>query len=352
MSDGETEVFADALMRSTVAQALRDVAPNAALTGGEGDEGEIFERHWALAVQLGLTSATIDTAGGGLGLGPAHVADICEEMGRNLFCGPFAETAVLLPALARETAEFADLLGGVATGETRLAYAEADLPSDGGSPAFAVSPVEYGPVATHVLVADGFAGGLRLMLVDARDAQIEPLRAMDPTAPVARMWIAAGTPRRYCELSPVSAARAAAAMQVAVASDMLGLGEAALARTVEHVRTRRQFGSAIGSFQATKHRLADVRTGLASARLCIAHAARAGAGPDDARLARIVAANAALRATAAAVQLHGGSGFSWELDLHLYLKRARRLSARDGGTAQLRGAVADVYIEATLAAPG
>ena len=115
---GETmkPAFSDALLRNAVAEALAEAAPNAILTTGGALE-PIAKRHWALAAEMGWTAAFVPEADGGLGLGLPQIADICEQMGRHLFCGPFVETAVLLPALAAEAPDiFGPLLAGVVAG--------------------------------------------------------------------------------------------------------------------------------------------------------------------------------------------------------------------------------------------
>lgn len=349
MSAGEAVAFSDPLLRSAVADALAGSAPNAALTSASFDPEEVPASHWRLAAEMGWTGAFIAEDDGGLGLGLNHIADICEEMGRHLFCGPFAETAVLIPALAREIGGgFADLLAGIGAGEVRIGYAETTIaePADG----LIISPVEHAPAATHLLFLDrDERGEMRLLLVESGQAAIEELQPMDPTAPVARIKLPGHLQGERHVLAPAAAERLLAPMQVAVAADLLGVGEAALARAVEHAKTREQFDQAIGAFQAVKHPLADCHTALSGARLAIAHAARDGAVPGDARLARILAADAALKATATALRTFGGAGFSWEVDLHLYLKRARRLNARNGGTASLRGRAGELFIERALA---
>lgn len=351
MSEGApVEAFSDPILRASAADALRQAAPNARLTAGRDDPGPIAADHWALAVDMGWTGVCIGEEAGGLGLDIAHAADIAEEMGRNLFYGPFAETAVLLPAIAREAAgDFAGLLAGVVSGAVRLALAEPDKGRLAGDGPWELAPVAHAQEATHFLVLrEEDDAGLEATLAEVGKTEVEPLQALDATASAGRVRIADPGACRTCRLDAGAAHRVMAPMHVATAADLLGIGEAALERTAEHVRTRQQFGEPLGRFQAIKHRLADVHTALAGSRLAVAHAACNPGDFEAAVLARVIAADAALAATAAAIQFHGGMGFSWELDLHLYLKRARRLNATGGGTARLRAASGDRFIASVL----
>ena len=339
---GETmkPAFSDALLRDAVAEALAEAAPNATLTTG-GALQPMTDRHWRLAAEMGWTAAFVTEADGGLGLGLPQIADICEQMGRHLFCGPFVETAVLLPALAAEAPDiFGPLLAGVVAGEIRVALAEQESDT-------LLAPVEHAAGATHILsFVDKAEGGLEVHLRASSEAEIGILESMDPTITVGRARVA--KPSAICVLDGEAAQRALTPVHLATAAELLGLGEASLERAVAHVGTRRQFGQPIGAFQAVKHRLADAYTALAGVRLSIAHAADKGTF-NAALIARVLAADAALKAAGDAIQFHGGLGFSWEMDLHLYLKRARRLNARNGGTGRLRMAAGERFIDAVLA---
>ncbi|EFL23943.1 acyl-CoA dehydrogenase [Streptomyces himastatinicus ATCC 53653] len=129
-----------------------------------------------------------------------------------------------------------------------------------------------------------------------------------------------------------------------LAAEAVGAADAALTRTVDHVRTREQFGRPIGSFQAVKHRLADVYVTVQAARSAAYYAAWAATGPE-APVAGPLALAAALEAQRAAageaVQLHGGIGITWEHDAHLYLKRAASDELLFGPAHRLRARAAD-----------
>ncbi len=346
-----TPAFSDAPLRAAVASARVDAAPHGILTAQDAGAESVTIDHWRLAARMGWTAALVDEARGGLGLSFPHVADLCEETGRNLFCGPYAETAIFLPAIAREAGGVLDdLLPAVATGDVRVAYAEADLDAAALGMPLLFDVVEHAPRATHLVVVDQKSDGmLGILLADLSDIAVEPLLPMDPTTPVGRIKLGSTAAGQTFRFDSEPRERICRVMNIATAADLLGCGEVALARAVDHASMRKQFGSAIGAFQAIKHRLADCYTALNCARLAIADAVRDDARTGDSELARILAGEAALRATSAAIQIHGGLGFSWEVDVHLYFKRAHRLAARNGGTGYLRATSTDRFIGQVLA---
>jgi alkylation response protein AidB-like acyl-CoA dehydrogenase len=360
--DDETQAIADA-----AGKALAGVAPHRALTLGGEDAAAIARRHWAQAVELGWPGVILTEADGGLGLGLAEMAALVEEMGRHLFCGPFAASAVLMPSLARLAGghTWAGCAGAVARGETIVSLAAPDgidaWPGVEPLLSASCSLVEHPDLATHFLVLDlpatsGDALLLRAALVErAEAAGIATRQPFDATCPVAavdfvRARIVPGTllslqlDQRACDafLQP---------LRVAIAAELVGVAQGALDRALAHVRERQQFGAAIGSFQAIKHRLADTAMQVANARLAVRHAARPAADAIAALAARALATDAAQRTAGDCVQLQGGLGFSWESDAHLYLKRARRVAALLGSAVEARRDIAERYIASVPAAP-
>jgi alkylation response protein AidB-like acyl-CoA dehydrogenase len=334
--------FGDPALREAVAGTLKDVA----LSSSHDDLPALARQHWRLAAEMGWTAALVPENLGGLALGMGFAADLCEEAGRHLFCGPLTETAVLLPALAREAPQLEELLPSVASGVVRLAYAESDRLD--GTTVSALA--EHALAATHFVFLHQRKEELAILLAPAGSVAVTLLQPMDLSSTVGRVELVNPHACISHVLDAAAARRVLAGLHVAVAADLLGVGEASLARTVVHVLERKQFGQQIGRFQAIKHRLADVHTALSAARLAVAQAVGPDATFEDARHARILAADAATKATAAAIQFHGGLGFSWEFELHFYLKRARRVSARNGGTISLRAEAGESIIAAALAA--
>ena len=142
---------------------------------------------------------------------------------------------------------------------------------------------------------------------------------------------------------------------VLVAADLAGIAREALTRTVAYDRDREQFGVPVGSFQAIKHALADLHVGVTMAEHAVLYAAHAldtagtgGIGRADAELAVAVAkakaSEVALRSTEAMIQYHGGIGYTWEHEAHLFYKRARRLAGQYGDVATQRERIASLTI--------
>ncbi|MFD3558709.1 acyl-CoA dehydrogenase family protein [Streptomyces sp. NPDC058686] len=325
----------------------------------------------ALGGELGLPGLALPEQYGGVGCGVTELALACEESGRALAPSPLlattalaaplvlalgteAQRAELLPRIASGalTATLAVPGQGLATalgltgdnrgdwsgggraggvqarqgdqGSWRL-YGQADQVLDGHSAGLLI-------VAAHT---GGFARSRTLLFLVRGDAQgIARTRqtSLDETRPRARVelrdveaeLLGSGEGGEGAEVAGALAAVGDAAATV-LAAEAVGAAERALERTVEHVRQREQFGRPIGSFQAVKHRLADVYVQVQAARSAAYYAAWAagsGGGERAGGLALAQALEALRTAASEAVQLHGGIGFTWEHDAHLYLKRA------------------------------
>ncbi|MGW3242114.1 acyl-CoA dehydrogenase family protein [Streptomyces sp. NPDC001070] len=320
-----------------------------------------------LARSPGLPGLALPAAYGGAGCGPTELVLACEEAGRVLLPSPLLGTAVLTAPLVEALGtdeQRRTLLPRLATGEpAALAAPPAGLGLTGsgtgdwagGGRAGGVQArradgvwrlygqadqVLGGPGAALLLVAahtGGYARSrIRLYLVrgDVPGLARRRLTALDETRPQARVELRdvpaellggeeAGDPRPALARTGVLAA-------AALAAEAAGAASQALAGTLEYVRVREQFGRPVGSFQAVKHRLADLYVQVQAARSAAYYAAWAvGSSPAQAPDAAVAAPLAlaqgleALRATAGqAVQLHGGIGFTWEHHAHLYVKRA------------------------------
>jgi alkylation response protein AidB-like acyl-CoA dehydrogenase len=166
--------------------------------------------------------------------------------------------------------------------------------------------------------------------LDGTGARAEPFLTLDLTRGLANVTLDGAPARALVAGEPAAAAlsRALVTGAAVLASEQLGVAERCLELTVEHLRTRYQFGRPLGSFQGLKHRLADLWVAVAQARATARYAAdRVAAGDDDAPVAAAVAqahgSPVAVRAAEECVQMHGGLGFTWEHPAHLFLKRAR-----------------------------
>ncbi len=192
-------------------------------------------------------------------------------------------------------------------------------------------------------------GGPALYAVElpSAGAELTPVVSLDSTRPLTDLVLSAVPGRRLAAGAPAAAALGAALRTGAalLASEQLGTADWALATTVAYVKERHQFGRAIGSFQAVKHRLADLWVSVAQLRaVALAAADSLATGSSEAglnaALAQAFASPVAVTAAEEAVQLHGGIGFTWEHPAHLYLKRAKSASIALGTADRHRAAIA------------
>ncbi len=300
---------------------------------------------WSRAAQeLGLQGIGIAEQFGGSGAGLRELGVVFEELGRALVCAPFLSTVALAAtALSRlpEVDGVADQLAAIAAGEAiaTLVWAgarpeQSGLQARGGRITGVAETVVDGHLADVLLVAARTEDGA-VALFDVEPAAAGVVRTalapMDLTRRLARVHFD-DAPGRL--LAADAAAGLSATMDTAtllLAAEQLGGAQHVLRSSVEYARTRIQFGRQIGSFQAVKHRCADMLVEIESARSAVYHALDAAqADPStlalEAALAGSLAGDAYLHAAAANLQLHGGIGFTWEHDAHLYLKRAKSSS--------------------------
>ncbi|MGK5732082.1 acyl-CoA dehydrogenase family protein [Streptomyces sp. URMC 124] len=349
-----------------------------------------------LAEQLGLPGLAVERRYGGVGCGPTELALACEETGRVLLPSPLLPTAGLVAPLVAALGtrlQRTELLPRIASGEltgalvlpcTSLPVALGltgpgdGVPAGGGRtggvqahPAGAgrgwrlygeAAQVLDGHSAGVLLVAartGGYVRGRTLLFVVrpdvVRGVRRTRLTALDETRPQARIELrdAEADLLGHADDEVAAAlARLGGSVAAMLAAEAVGAAGRALEATVEHVRTREQFGRPIGSFQAVKHRLADLYVSVQAARSAAYYAAwAAGAGvPGDgaggeAGVAGVALAQAleTLRAVAAdAVQLHGGIGVTWEHDVQLYFKRAASDGLLFGPPERLRARAAEL----------
>ncbi|WP_327413437.1 acyl-CoA dehydrogenase family protein [Streptomyces sp. NBC_01233] len=265
---------------------------------------------WARLAETGLFALAVPEAYDGAGLLPLELALGFVELGRAGVPGPAVESAaasVLLSELGDES--LAKLfLPGLASGES-----SATLTLPGGSP-YALDA----DAVTHCFTVSA-EGRLHLThgIVGERLASLDPARRL--SRPLAAGAVLAAGPA-------VTAAAGVAGRwaRLLTAAQCLGVGEALLARTVEYAKQRTQFGTPIGSFQAVKHRLADTLLALEFARPLL-WAAALSLSPADVAAAKLSAGEACYRAAMTALRLHGAVGYTEELDLSLWLRKARPL---------------------------
>jgi len=293
------------------------------------------DKLWQRGAELGWIGLAVPEELDGAGQGVVELCLVAEELGRAAAPGPFLDSALTALALAR-AGRRAELVGSLAAGEVTasLAHHGAVFGSRDGDELVLsgrATAVQAAASADWLLVTVSVdQEGRRLVLVRRELVRVEPRRTLDET----RRWydvILDGVRLSDADNVTVDEAEVgwlADAGAVLTAADSLGVGERLLEMTVGYVKVREQFGRPIGSFQSVKHKLADMLTTLKGARAATYYAAMAlDAGVADAASASSVAKAFTGEGVAAlageALQTHGGIGFTWEHDLHLYLRRAK-----------------------------
>ncbi|HEY0448045.1 acyl-CoA dehydrogenase family protein [Actinophytocola sp.] len=298
-------------LAATVHELLSDAdVPAAIRAWGAGEPGPGLEVVRRLA-KVGVAGLAVPERFGGLGADPVDLVVVFEELGRHAVPGPLAESFAAVPALLTG-------LGDDVAGRWLPQLATGDRPASLAMPPHVPYALDA-DVAAPVFVVDGDRVGLAAYfgLASSVDAS-RRLGAVDGTD------LVADGP----SVAP-AAARAFEAGVLCCAAQLLGLGRGLLEQATAYVRQRRQFGRAIGEFQAVKHHLADVLVALEFARPLV-HAAAVTGAPRDVSAARVAAADAAYRAARAALQVHGAVGYTLEYDLGLWLTKVRALRSAWG----------------------
>lgn len=297
---------------------------------------------WTAAADLGWQGLAIPEVYGGSGFGLPELAVVLEVQGRELCPGPFLPTvaaAVVIDRCATEELRAA-LLPGLAAGSTAAALGLSGHVHIAGHTVFGESPTVLGAPDADLLV---LVAGDDVVIVDAHatGVTVTPLDGADTTRSIGSVTL------DQVEATAVlrgAATKAHTAFRILAAAEAVGVSWAALEMAVEYAKVREQFGRTIGTFQAVKHHAANM---LVAAELTTA-AAWDAARADDLDDAWFGAAVAAVQAIHSQVfnaenniQLHGGIGFTWEHDAHLYLRRALTLAALTGDGADPLADVVD-----------
>jgi alkylation response protein AidB-like acyl-CoA dehydrogenase len=317
------------MFRDTVRDLFADVCPPEAVRASwDNDDGSV-PGLWAALAEMGVLAVLAPEEAGGLGMDEVDLVRILEEAGYAGVPEPLMEhAAVAVPALAEAGAT--DALAAAVAGESTCTIA-----LDSGGP-----HVLAGDRADAVVLQSG--DGLDLV----RGAETRPVTSIDQS-------------RRLVEILGVGESTPLVGADPALASDRAALGTAAqcigvarrlLDATVEYVAERYQFGKPVGSYQAVKHHLADVRLGVEFSAPLVYRAAWSVAHPAthdpvtrgrDVSMAKATSADAVDRACRAALQCHGAIGYTFEYDLQLWLKRGWALAAAYGDARLHRDLVAD-----------
>jgi alkylation response protein AidB-like acyl-CoA dehydrogenase len=338
-------------LRAVVRQFLDAKSPESAVREQMDTERGFDPEVWKqMAEQLGLQSLVVPEEYGGQGFGYIELIVVLEEMGRSLLCAPFFSTVVLATNTLVHSGD-ADAqkahLPGIASGETvaTLAFTEpngkwdesgielaASADGDGWKLSGTKMYVIDGHTADLVLVAGKTAKGVSLFAVDGGAAGLTrtALATMDQTRKQAKLEFAdvpatlVGTEGEgWTVLSRVLDLAA-----VGLAAEQVGGAAKCLEMAVEYAKVRVQFGRPIGSFQAIKHKCADMLLEVESAKSAAYYAGWCASELNDelpsvASLAKAYCSEAYFHAAAENIQIHGGIGFTWEHPAHLYFKRAK-----------------------------
>ncbi len=352
-------------LRATVRDVLARESPLSLVRERADRDDRTPSPAWSRIVELGWSSALVPAAHGGLGLGTVETVVVMEEIGRALYDGPFLSSAVLATRAA-ELFGAPELLAALVNGTERGAVAleeagHADpvervraiarpTGSDGAYTLHGTKPLVIdGDTADWIVVAARHGDGtLGAFLV--RNAHAAPATALDITRRFATLELD-GTPA--AAIGPDGDhtdlwRRIADDGAVALAAEMLGTAEAANALALDYAQAREVFGKPLSKFQVTRHKAVDLLREIELARVAVHYAAwacDAGAPEraDAVAMAKSYAAEAANHVTAECIQVHGGVGYTWDCDAHLYLRRAKVDDLMFGNQGWQRERLADSY---------
>jgi alkylation response protein AidB-like acyl-CoA dehydrogenase len=311
-----------------------------------------------LAEDLGVAALSVPEEYGGLGLGLRAVASALSEAGHELYPGPLRSTASATAALAAASAgggarpDVADALRAIASDGAVASLAVPAAAVRGGCGVTldgellrgTARAVPHGASADLLVVVVGTSAGTSLVLVPptALEQAIRRSRGGIDFSTAYADLIFDGVPGTVISADAQQVSHVLDMAQLLAAAEQVGVASGALDRTLDYIKIREQFGRVIGGYQALQHRCADVAVHIEAAAALVERAAAAAESGDtdvlarNALLARAAASEVSLFAADTMVQLHGGIGFTWEHDAHLFFRRARSTSAWFGSVRQLR----------------
>ncbi len=338
-------------LRSMVKRFLDDKSPETEVRRLMATDEGYDPAVWAqMGAEMGLQGLGIPEEFGGQGFGPVELYVVFEEMGAALYCGPYFSTVALAAGTLLESGDAAAqqaYLPGIAAGETIATLAILDdrgnwdlstttttatASGDGFTISGEKNYVTDGSLASLILVTATTEKGLSLFAVEKGAAGLTAtqLPTMDQTRKQSRLEFA-NTPARLIGTEGGALAIVTVALQKAaayLAAEQVGGAQRVLTNAVDYAKNRLQFGRPIGSFQAIKHKCADMLLDVESAKSAAYYAAYAAQENSDelpiaASLAKSFCSEAYFHCAAENIQIHGGIGFTWEHHAHLYFKRAK-----------------------------
>jgi alkylation response protein AidB-like acyl-CoA dehydrogenase len=348
-----------ATARAFLAEHSGPAQVRAAMESELGHDPAVWKR---IGAELGWSAVAIPETYGGLGLSWVEVVALAERMGEALLCAPWLATVCLAASAieaAGDEAQKRALLGRIANEGASAALAPAgEIAARREGPGWVLDGVARHVVDGHcaellVIAARAPGGGLSLFALpaEAQGLARAQLPTLDRTRRLAELRLAGVRAPAAARLGAEGGAepaleRALAQGAVALAAELVGVAQRCLDLAVAYAKERVQFGRAIGSFQAIKHKCADMMVRLEAARSAVYWAGCVAADPESpdlalaASAAKAAASDAAFFCAGSALQIFAGVGFTWEYDVHLYLKRARASAALLGDASFHRERVA------------
>jgi alkylation response protein AidB-like acyl-CoA dehydrogenase len=350
-------------LREAVRSFLAAEAPNEYVRRmAEHDDAGITDDVWRKIVDLGWTGLLVPESAGGLGLGLVDAVVVQEEMGRAVFPGPYFSSAILATLAARALG-LDDQLEALAAGTQRgtVALDEAGygdpvehikVRAQGRGSRYKLDGVKPmvpdGCTADWALVTARTREGLQTFLID--DCNAQPVASLDVTRKFARYEFdetratLVGPPGDHAEIWR----RVIDDAGVLIGAELIGVSEAANQTALDYAQAREVFGKPLSKFQVTRHKAVDMLREIELARVGVHYAAWASdVDVEDREIAaasaKAYAAHAANYVTAECIQIHGGVGYTWECDAHLYLRRAKVNDLLLGYQGWQRQRVADLY---------
>ncbi len=355
--------------REMVQRFLKEKSPSSEVRRLMETETGFDEKIWKqLSEELGLQSLPIPERYGGAGFGSVELGIVMEEMGRSLLCAPYFSTTVLAASAilnAGSEEQKQTLLPGIAEGSVRATLAMTEVNGIWGASGIQlVAEVKDGSIVLSgekSFVVDGHTANLLIVVArmkgttgsegitfftvkeEAAGLEKTLLKSMDTTRKLARLKFV----DVEAQLLGVEAGGYEAFLNtqdravIALANEMVGGAQYLLDSAIAYSKIRMQFGRVIGSFQAIKHKCADMLLELELAKSAAYYAAAAleeeGTNiPALASMAKSAAGDAYMHIAAETIQIHGGIGFTWDQDTHLWFKRAKSSEVYLGGPAYHR----------------
>ncbi|MBV8982749.1 MAG: acyl-CoA/acyl-ACP dehydrogenase [Acidimicrobiia bacterium] len=343
-------------LRSTVRAFLERECPMT-LVRSVVEKGGPADELWTQMVDLGWPALTIGEDQGGLGLGFVELAVLAEELGRVIAPGPFVATVTQFVPVVRHTGtgeQQQRFLGAVAAGELTGALAIAgDVVASANDGSWTLSGtvrhVLDGDRANEVVVVATVGDRRQAFVVPGDQVQAQPTRTLDRSRHLATVTLDGVRVDDDRALTPDEDAldRAVEEATAALAIEIVGTCQSIFDVALAYSKERHQFGVPIGSFQAIKHKFADMLVALERARATAYFAAATIAEEDDRRtlavaMAKAAAGDAQRLIAQEGIQTMGGIGYTWEHDMHLYVKRAKASDALFGTSSEHRARVARI----------